>query len=455
MRKNSAKFISAALSAVTAVSMSGVLLFVPAANAQSTSDLQAQIAALLAQIQQLQSQLNTAQGGSSSSYSFTRDLTLGSTGADVKALQQFLNSHGAQVAASGAGSSGNESTYFGTLTKAALAKWQAANGVSPAAGYFGPITRAKITSVGGGTGTGGASALQSQIDALLSQLAALQARLAATSSIPTQQTSINPASIVGVDCHYLDRSNGLGLQFKGSGVIISPTGVILTVRHLVDLVYTSELEPNAVSAQTAANFSLDYCEVGQVPADSALPTASDIRSINPSILVPVLGYRAKLKYVPSNLLLSDLERKRLDFALLQIDGVSNDGPTFGFTKLPDSFPTATLLKYDSLDIGNEVITYGFPGDITDAKSGSFNQLYLAGSVGRVKEIYGGDSYFYNQPFVINTAMEVRSGRSGSPLFWNGKVAGIINAHAADNVTDSYSVSSEVIYKMIASIVPNL
>jgi peptidoglycan hydrolase-like protein with peptidoglycan-binding domain len=34
--------------------------------------------------------------------------------------------------------------YFGTLTKAALAKYQAEAGISPAAGYFGPITRAKL-----------------------------------------------------------------------------------------------------------------------------------------------------------------------------------------------------------------------------------------------------------------------------------------------------------------------
>jgi hypothetical protein len=129
----------------------------PVAKAQSTSDLQAQISALLAQISQLQSQLGTSSGGSMSSYSFTRDLTVGSKGDDVKALQQFLNSHGAQIAASGAGSPGSESTYFGSLTKAALAKWQAANGVSPASGYFGPITRAKINGMGGSTGgsTGG------------------------------------------------------------------------------------------------------------------------------------------------------------------------------------------------------------------------------------------------------------------------------------------------------------
>ncbi len=152
----SKKLVSATLTATTSVWLSGAMLLMPVAQAQSVDALQAQIASLLAQIAALQAQIG-ASTGSSSSYTFTRDLTVGSTGADVKALQQFLNSHGAQVAASGTGAPGSESTYFGTLTKAALAKWQAANGVSPAAGYFGPITRAKVNSMAapGGPVTGG------------------------------------------------------------------------------------------------------------------------------------------------------------------------------------------------------------------------------------------------------------------------------------------------------------
>ena len=72
---------------------------------------------------------------------FTRDLEIGMTGDDVKALQVFLNTHGYEVAASGPGSSGNETSRFGGLTRAALVKFQKTNNISPAAGYFGPKTR--------------------------------------------------------------------------------------------------------------------------------------------------------------------------------------------------------------------------------------------------------------------------------------------------------------------------
>ncbi len=91
---------------------------------------------------------------SSGSYTFSQNLTVGSKGADVKALQQFLNAHNYTIAKSGAGSPGNESDYFGPATKAALAKFQADQKISPAAGYFGPATRAKVNSMEGTTGSG-------------------------------------------------------------------------------------------------------------------------------------------------------------------------------------------------------------------------------------------------------------------------------------------------------------
>jgi peptidoglycan hydrolase-like protein with peptidoglycan-binding domain len=69
---------------------------------------------------------------------------MGSSGPDVRDLQKFLNARGFMIAGSGAGSSGNETEYFGSLTRLALARFQAAHGISPAAGYFGPITRMAI-----------------------------------------------------------------------------------------------------------------------------------------------------------------------------------------------------------------------------------------------------------------------------------------------------------------------
>jgi sortase A len=88
---------------------------------------------------------------SESFYVFTRDLFAGSRGADVQILQQFLNAHGAQVSGIGPGSPGNETTYFGQATRAALARWQAANGIAPAVGYFGPKSRAATMAIMRGT----------------------------------------------------------------------------------------------------------------------------------------------------------------------------------------------------------------------------------------------------------------------------------------------------------------
>lgn len=120
------------------------------AKADTVSDLQAQIAALLAQVQTLQAQLGAAGGSTGGGYTFTMDLTMGSSGAEVTALQNFLIGAGQSIPAGATG-------YFGTQTQAALAAWQAANGIAPAAGYFGPITRAKVNSMGGGTSGGGTS----------------------------------------------------------------------------------------------------------------------------------------------------------------------------------------------------------------------------------------------------------------------------------------------------------
>ena len=76
-----------------------------------------------------------------------RNFGLRSTGNDVKLLQQFLNCSGFTVSNSGVGSAGNETMYFGNLTKQALSRFQAANNIKPSTGYFGPLTKAFIKNI--------------------------------------------------------------------------------------------------------------------------------------------------------------------------------------------------------------------------------------------------------------------------------------------------------------------
>ncbi len=159
------KFAAKALVAFVAFATVFTLL-APAAKAQTEEELQKMINDLMAQIAALQ-----GQGGTSSSpasgicpFTWTRDLKTGATGADVMKLQQFLNSDAdTRVAASGAGSVGMETQYFGPATAAAVSKFQVkfrADILTPAGlvnptGFFGPSTRAKANAlcVTGGTTT--------------------------------------------------------------------------------------------------------------------------------------------------------------------------------------------------------------------------------------------------------------------------------------------------------------
>ena len=166
-----AKDISAKF-AVAAVAVAMIFsAYAPAAQAQTTEDLQQMINDLLAQVATLQSQLG--QGGAviteNCDTHFYRDLGTGSTGADVMKLQQFLNlDPDTRVAASGAGSAGMETQTYGPLTAAAVSKFQVKYraeiltplGLVAPTGYWGASSRDQANSmcaagvpVDGGTGS--------------------------------------------------------------------------------------------------------------------------------------------------------------------------------------------------------------------------------------------------------------------------------------------------------------
>ncbi len=129
--------------------------------------IKTKIAEILAKIVQLKTQLQQLSGGEilevpleiPADYRFTVNLEYGQYSADVKYLQIFLNTDPTtQVSQSGAGSPGNETMYFGSLTKAAVIKFQQkyANDIltpwdlTSGTGYVGSTTRAKINEILGG-----------------------------------------------------------------------------------------------------------------------------------------------------------------------------------------------------------------------------------------------------------------------------------------------------------------
>lgn len=78
---------------------------------------------------------------------FNRNLGYGSRGEDVRELQRFLNTHGFSLAASGYGSAGHETAFFGPLTRASLIRFQTAKRIIPITGVLGPRTRTAINAL--------------------------------------------------------------------------------------------------------------------------------------------------------------------------------------------------------------------------------------------------------------------------------------------------------------------
>lgn len=99
---------------------------------------------------------------SSAQNAFVTNLSLGSKGTQVLLLQQMLNRDpDTRIANTGPGSPGNETSYFGSLTKTAVVLFQqkyvqdvlAPAGLSQGNGYVGSYTRAKLNALSATTST--------------------------------------------------------------------------------------------------------------------------------------------------------------------------------------------------------------------------------------------------------------------------------------------------------------
>lgn len=393
---------------------------------------------------------------------FTRNLSLGANGAEVRSLQQFLNSKGYTVASAGPGSPGQESIYFGAGTRRALARFQAAEKIYPASGYFGALTRAKITL---DCLTARLQDLQTQSKLAAGAGSANSATIPVPALPPASGTEITPPaatttpadavippqSVVGVLCTY---RNGNQIQLmKGSGVIVDAAGDVLTARHLVDpawtlSTYASTLTPDQQNMYQ--NVVLDHCDIG-LPESASLPSAADIQTYNPSELITRnFQYRADITYLPSRNGLSDMEYQIADFAVLKIASVNLDCPFFNQNCTLGNFAHAAISPVLPDKDSAQVLSYGYPAEAgLNQDAAGFYDFYLKGAVGTVGAYLTGSQMFAGEPLNFSfESSDIQGGRSGSPVFYKGRLMGIL--YGSTSTRESYNLSITAIEKILAN-----
>jgi hypothetical protein len=136
-------------------------VFSDASVPQTAEEIRSAIADVLRKIEVLRKEISQLQQSSPAlgvpeackDITFTAGLTIGMVNQDVQCLQILLNqSAHTQLAASGVGSPGNETNYFGALTTAAVGKFQLTYSIiqdtnDPAYGYVGPKTRTQLNTL--------------------------------------------------------------------------------------------------------------------------------------------------------------------------------------------------------------------------------------------------------------------------------------------------------------------
>jgi hypothetical protein len=114
-------------------------------SGMTVSQMESLLASLESELQALEAKTGSETSSAASAFTFTRNLSYGMTGTDVHQLQLFLIQENVGSAARKLAAQGT-TQYFGSLTKAALVELQKSVGIVPDSGYFGPISRAYVTS---------------------------------------------------------------------------------------------------------------------------------------------------------------------------------------------------------------------------------------------------------------------------------------------------------------------
>jgi hypothetical protein len=270
--------------------------FAAPVKAQSIADLQAQIQALLAQIQALQG--GSSSGGACVSFTFTTNFRQGQSGAEVMQIQKFLNTMAdTRVAASGAGSPGNETSFFGPATAAAVRKFQekyAADiltpvGLSAGTGYWGPSTRAKANALAAacvpGTTPGTTPGVSGTLQVIAGTQPANSLLPESSSRVPFTTFTLTNTSAAAVTVNNVTvQKTGLGDKAALDGVVlVDSTGIQLgnsktlntNNQAVLDAGITLQPGQSATLTVTASTDSDNDAYSGQIIGLSVVGVASN------------------------------------------------------------------------------------------------------------------------------------------------------------------------------------
>jgi hypothetical protein len=298
--------------------------------AQSTSQLQAQINALLAQLQVLQQELAAAQGGSSTAWChiFNTNLGVGSTGSEVVALQTALQKENIME-------TGPENGTYDETTASFVTAFQEKYssdiltpvGLTNGTGYVGPATRTKLNGLYGCGTNPSTQPIQ-----------------------PTTTTVPMPTAQSAIPYIFSAQASPGGLiisgNFGSSGNQVWIDGTIPTITYQS----TSEIIASLAGISPGTHLvSVGYAGLGSAPLSFTVTSAEASTSTTPTAPSPITPHVSSTQVSGSNL------------SLLGTFGPSNNQVSIDGIVVPITSQNNSQIVISSagLSIGTHSVTVGY------------------------------------------------------------------------------------------------